>query len=210
LRGLAAVRLDEVSARTSTAAYRIWLSVNGSEIVRLAYPPAKQIALALYEGWPGRALRHWAVTTRKDRGLTERSWPDPVMAEGWPFYALDQLVASERLPKAVRWELALIKLRAITDAQIDLWAQRPLPAEDDELYDWLTEIGRQSPVEAKEKIEVARNHPGRLAAAFLGWWTLERLADRSLPTPNATLMRRLAACTEWPPDLLPICLDPNE
>ena len=210
LRGLAAVRLDTAAARTSTTTFRLWLSVTGSPVIVQRYPTAKQMALALYEGWPGRALHSWATTTRSDRGTLERRWPDPVLTEGWPLFALDRLIDTERLPQAVQWHRLQLLLRAVVDAQVDLWAQRQAPPDDQELLTWLTEVGRQTPAEARYKLTVAKMEPGRLTAPFLGWWTLTRLADRYLPTPDFNSMRRFAACTEWPPDLLPACLNPQD
>ena len=206
LHGIAAVRLDSVRARTSTESYRLWLSTDGPERVRQMYPPAHQMALALYEGWPGRALYHWAISTRLDRGVTERRWADPVFRQGWPLFALDRLLRPERLPSAVRRHVLQILLRTIVDAQVDLWAQRDIPPDDAELRRWLTDVGRQSPAEAQRKLTVARTTPGRLTVPFLGWWTLTQLADIHLPEPSSSSIRRFAACTEWPPDLLPTCL----
>lgn len=207
LRGLAAVRLDAVAARTSTAAYRLWLSVDDD--ARTAYPMAKTMALALYEGWPGRALADWAVRTRADRGLTERRWPDPVLAAGWPLFALDALVAHDRLVPAVHWHVLQVLLRAVVDAQVDLRVEAMTDDDDEPLITWLTVVGRQSRREAKKKLKIARAEPGRLSAPFIGWQRLAELAKTHLGDPAARTpedWRRFAACTEWPPDLLPSCL----
>ncbi len=207
IRGLAVVRLDEVQARTSTTTYRLWLSTKDAAIFRELYPPPKQLALALYEGWPGRALRHWATRTRADRGLMERRWPDPVLAAGWPLFALDRLLARASLPDAVEWHVDRLLLRAIADAQVDLRMQRTPPPDDADLLRWLTEVGGQTPAEAQYKLDVARAFPGRLTAPLLGWLTLAQLADAHLASPpSSEEIRRLAGCSEWPPDLLPACL----
>ena len=206
LAGLAAVRLDEVHARTSTQAYRVFLSVSDDPLFKRVYPPAKLMALALYEGWPGRGLRDWALRTHRDRGTTERRWADPVMAAGWPLFALDRLLNHDRVPKAVRWHVQHLLLRAAIDAQADLRARGDKPLDDDALLAHISDLGRQSNAEARRKLALIQLYPGRLTAPFLGWWTLTQLADRHVRPGDRAAVRRLAACSEWPPDLIDDCL----
>ena len=206
LRGLALLRLDEVQARTSTTSYRLWLSTDDSPVFEEVYPVAKQVALALYEGWPGRALYRWATTTRPDRGLMERRWPDPILSAGWPLFALDELLRPDALPRAVRWHVGQLLLRAVVDAQVDLWMQSDAPPDDPTLLRWLTDVGMMTPAEAQAKLETARVYPGRLSAPFIGWWTLRDIAKAHISREDPQAVRRLAGCAEWPPDLVPECL----
>ncbi len=205
VRGLTALHFDRRAAEDHPDQVRLLVSVDDNGLVRDQYPPAKLMALTLYEGWPGRALRFHFATRRADRGLTERRWPDPVLEEGWPLYALDRLVDFERLPPAVRWHASMLMLKAVVDAQVDLRAMNA-GATDRELRAWLIYVGGMTPAEAQHKVRRVRSDPGRLAAPFLGWLTLARLADQHLRRPDPDGVRRLAACTEFPPDLLPDCL----